>query len=252
MYRYEDKTDAELVELSLDGDANAFEQIVIRCQRLVFAAVREIVSDAFAVEDIAQDTFVFAFVNMNTLRERDKLRPWLAGTARRKALHYVTRRQRFEDIESAEGKTSQNDDPELSFLRHEKSREIRDAVFELPEKLRQAAVMFYFHDMKVADIARSLSVPQGTITRRLHDARAKLKERLRYMNENIKNVNPAVFAAEVRKRLTEIQTYYVEHGFKEDDRFNKMYSDAEEYIKTASDENEQKSALDSRYCNGNI
>ena len=247
MYRYEDKTDAELVELSLDGDADAFEQIVIRCQRLVFAAVREIVSDAFAVEDIAQDTFVFAFVNMNTLRERDKLRPWLAGTARRKALHYVTRRQRYEDIESAEGKSSQDDDPEMSFLRHEKRCEIRDAVFELPEKLRQAAVMFYFHDMKVADIARSLSVPQGTVTRRLHDARAKLKERLRYMNENIKNVNPAVFAAEVRKRLTEIQTYYVENGFKEDDRFNKMYSDAEEYIKTASDENEQKSALADLY-----
>ncbi len=247
MNRYEDCSDEELAELTLDGDADAFEQIVLRCQRLVFAAVRETVSDAFAVEDIAQDTFVYAFVNMNTLRERGKLRSWLVGIAKRKALHYVTRRQRYEDIESAEGKTSQDDDPEMSFLRHEKRCEIRDAVFELPEKLRQAAVMFYFHDMKVADIARSLSVPQGTVTRRLSDARAKLKERLGYMNENVKNTTPAEFAAEVKKRLTEIQTYYVESGSKKDDRFNKMYSDAEEYIKTASDENEQKSALADLY-----
>ncbi len=247
MNRYESMPDAELAELTQNGDADAFEQIVLRCQRLVFAAVREIVSDAFAVEDIAQDTFVFAFLNIDKLRERDKLRPWLTGVARRKALHYVTRRQRFSDIELAEGKTSQDDDPELSFLRHEKNREIRDAVLSLPEKLRQAAVMFYFHDMKVADIAHSLSVPQGTVTRRLCDARAKLKKRLEYMNENIKNANPAEFAAEVKKRLIEIQTYYIESGNKKDDRFNKMYSDAEEYIKTASDEKEKKSALADLY-----
>ncbi len=247
MNRYEDCSDEELAELTQGGDADAFEQIVLRCQRLVFAAVRETVSDAFAVEDIAQDTFVYAFVNMNTLRERGKLRSWLVGIAKRKVLHYVTRRQRYEDIESAEGKSSQDDDPEMSFLRHEKSREIRDAVFGLPEKLRQAAVMFYFHDMKVADIARSLSVPQGTVTRRLSDARAKLKERLGYMNENVKNTTPAEFAAEVKKRLDEIRMYYLENGFKEDDRYKKMYSDTEEYIKTASDENERKSALAELY-----
>ncbi len=247
MNRYKEETDARLVELTMQNDSDAFCEIVLRCQRLVFAAIRDIVPDAFAVEDIAQDTFVFAFINIDKLRERDKLRPWLTGIAKRKALHYVTRRQRFSDIELLEGKTSQDDDPELSFLRHEKNREIRETVLSLPEKLRQVAVMFYFHDMKVADIARSLSIPNGTVARRLHDARTKLKEELNYMNENMKNTIPAEFAAEVKKRLIEIQTYYIESGRKEDDRLREMYRDAEEYIKSVPDEKEQKSALADLY-----
>ncbi len=251
MNRYEDETDARLVMLTLDGDGGAFEQVVLRCQRPVFAAVREIVSDAFAVEDIAQETFIDAYMNLLSLREPDKLRPWLVGIARRKSLRYVTRRRRFEDIESAASFNDPDDDPELSFLRYEKNARVRAEVLSLPDKMRQAAVMFYFHDMSVVDIAKSLGVPRGTVARRLHDARAKLKERLGYMNENIKgnkdNIVPEGFAAEVKKRLLEIQTYYVESGFSKDEKLTKMYDDAEKYIETAPSEHEKKSALADLY-----
>lgn len=248
MNQHENETDSRLVTLTLDGDGSAFEQIVLRCQRSVFAAVREIVSDAFAVEDIAQETFIDAYRNLYSLREPDKLRSWLIGIARRKSLRYVTRKRRFEDIESADTRYDPDGDPELSFLRHEKNAKVRAEVLSLPDKMRQTAVMFYFHDMSVADIAISLGAPRGTVLRRLHDARAKLKERLSYMNENIKNNTvPAGFAAEVQKRLLEIQTYYVESGFSKDEKLSRMYNDAEKYIETAPSEHEKKSALANLY-----
>ena len=247
MNRYENETDVSLVMLTLDGDTDAFGEIVLRCQRLVFAAVRDIVSDAFAVEDIAQDTFVDAFMNLGKLREPEKLRSWLFGIARRKSLRYVTRRQQFYALETAAAELAPDDDPELSFLRHEKNVEVRGAVLTLPDKMRQVAVMFYFHGMSVSDISKSLSVPTGTVTRRLHDARAKLKERLGHMNENVNITVPAGFAEEVKKRLLEMQTYYIEKGFTKDDKLKKMYDDAEKYINAAPSENEKKHALADLY-----
>lgn len=249
MNRYKNEPDMRLVMLTLDGDADAFGEIVLRCQRLVFATVRDIVSDAFAVEDIAQDTFVDAFMNLSKLREPEKLRSWIVGIARRKSLRYVTRRQQFYAIETTADRFAPDDDPELSFLRREENVEVRGAVLTLPDKMRQVAVMFYFHNMSVSDIAKSLSVPTGTVTRRLYDARAKLKERLGHMNENvnINNTVPAGFAEEVKKRLLEMQTYYIEKGFAKDDELKKMYDDAEKYINAAPSENEKKHSLAELY-----
>ena len=248
MNRYENEPDMRLVMLTLDGDTDAFGEIVLRYQRLVFAAVRDVVSDAFAVEDIAQDTFVDAFMNLSKLREPEKLRSWLFGIARRKSLRYVTRRQQFYALETAAAELAPDDDPELSFLRREKNVEVRGAVLTLPDKMRQVAVMFYFHGMSVSDIAKSLAVPTGTVTRRLHDARAKLKERLGHMNENVNNTVPAGFAEEVKKRLLEMQTYYIEKGFTKDEELRKMYDDAEKYINAAPSENEKKHALAELYA----
>ncbi len=247
MTGYEKETDARLVEMARLGDKDAFCEIVERHSGAVFAAAREVISSYHTVEDIAQDTFVDAYLSLGRLSEPSKLRPWLTAIARRKALHYVTRRHYERNIEEAEENDDESADPELSFLRHEKNREVRETVLSLPEKMRQVAVMFYFHDMSVSDISRTLSVPAGSVTRRLHDARTKLKERLGYMNENIKNKVPADFAAEVKTRLAEIETYFVESGGKKDERFNKLLSDAEEYIKTAPDENKKKFALADLY-----
>ncbi len=185
---YKSENDLQLIEQSLKGDCDAFCEIVLRCQRLVFAVVRGIIADGFAVEDIAQDTFLYAFLNLATLREKDRLRPWLAGIARRKALRYVTRRRSFDDIEQIPACSGPDDDPELRFLQYEQSDEIRRAVSSLPDKQRQTAEMFYFRDMSVARIAVSLHVPVGTVTRRLHDARQTLKEKLRYLEEGKEKV----------------------------------------------------------------
>ncbi len=282
---YKSENDLQLIEQSLKGDSDAFCEIVLRCQRLVFAVVRGIISDGFAAEDIAQDTFLYAFLNLATLREKDRLRPWLAGIARRKALRYVTRRRSFDDIEQIFACSGPDDDPELRFLRYERGDEIRRAVSSLPDKQRQTAEMFYFRNMSVARIAVSLHVPVGTVTRRLHDARQTLREKLSSMEEsngnvfnqlgesnlertyymeenkietfrrereNAGNEIPAGFTAEVKKRIKEMQLYYTENGPSIDDRLREMYDDAREYIQTSSSGKQGKSALADLYTFGII
>ena len=61
--------------------------------------------------------------------------------------------------------------------------ELHEAVSRLPEKLRITVILFYFHDMKLKDVAESLKIPPGTVKSRLNKARAILKEDL--ANEDI-------------------------------------------------------------------
>ena len=57
--------------------------------------------------------------------------------------------------------------------------DVRRAVYELPEKYRLPVLMFYFEDMAVADIAKALDLPEGTVISHLHRGRAKLREELK-------------------------------------------------------------------------
>ena len=57
--------------------------------------------------------------------------------------------------------------------------DVRRAVYGLPEKYRLPVILFYFEDMAVADIARVLDLPQGTVISQLHRGRARLREELK-------------------------------------------------------------------------
>ena len=57
--------------------------------------------------------------------------------------------------------------------------DVRQAVYRLPEKYRLPVILFYFEDMAVADIARALDIPEGTVISHLHRGRARLREELK-------------------------------------------------------------------------
>ena len=57
--------------------------------------------------------------------------------------------------------------------------DVRRAVYDLPEKYRLPIILFYFEDMAVADIAKALDLPEGTVISHLHRGRARLREELK-------------------------------------------------------------------------
>jgi RNA polymerase sigma-70 factor (ECF subfamily) len=60
----------------------------------------------------------------------------------------------------------------------ERDRSIRSAVLALPPKYRDAVLLFYFHEMDVAEAAQSLGLPEGTVKARLHRGRELLRAKL--------------------------------------------------------------------------
>src|SRR5205807_6638366 len=75
-------TDAELVAACLAGDREALRRIVDRYQRLLCSLAYSATGSLSESEDLAQEAFVDAWRQLRTLREPEKLRPWLCGILR--------------------------------------------------------------------------------------------------------------------------------------------------------------------------
>ena len=75
-------SDAELVIASRSGDRQAFGQIVERYQRLLCSLAYSATGQLTESEDLAQDAFLDAWRQLGSLREPEKLRPWLCGILR--------------------------------------------------------------------------------------------------------------------------------------------------------------------------
>ena len=79
-------TDVSLVERAQRGDRAAFEEVVRRTSKLIYARLYLEIGDAHRAEDLVQETFLTAFRSLSRLDSPDKLRPWLLRIAQNLAI----------------------------------------------------------------------------------------------------------------------------------------------------------------------
>jgi RNA polymerase sigma factor (sigma-70 family) len=237
--------DTELVCMTLSGDRDAYDELVSRYKNMVYGIAYRIISEHYAAEDIAQDAFVDGYMQLSRLNEPEKFAPWIYGIVKRKALHYITRRRIHADIDDmAEILYADAASPEDEFIQKERSSAVRAAISSLSYKNREVAVMFYFGNLSISEIAKRLSLPQGTVKSRLYEARAKLKGELAYMRETNQGLSPD-FEVAVREKITKLKLYYKESGY--DESYEKLYTDTEQYITTQPESCAKQAALADLY-----
>lgn len=238
-------TDSDLVQMTVSGNHVAYGELVSRYKNMVFRVSYSVVSDHYVAEDIAQDTFVDGFMQLTRLTDPDKFAPWVYGIARRKSLHYITRRRFYSDIdEMAEILYSDTLSPEDAFIKKEKAAAVKAAIKRLTEKNRVVAVRYYFNNETIKEIAQNLSLPVGTVKSRLHEARAKLKGELEHMKESTFDLSPD-FEKIVREKIYDIKKYYNDMGI--DDGWKRLYSETESFISRQPDSDVKQSLLADLY-----
>ena len=212
MEKYEALSDGTLVERTLAGDADAYGQLVVRTKNLVFGVIRRIVSDPYAAEDVAQDSYTDGFLQLSRLEAPEKFAPWICGIAKRKALRHVTRQRKAADVDAlSEVLVTDAATPEEALLAKERTLAIRCAVGRLSKKNREVAVRHYYGGQSVADIAAALSLPVGSVKSRLYEARRKLKGELSYMKEETIHISPD-FERKITEKIRRLQAYYRDGG----------------------------------------
>lgn len=251
MTRYHGRSDAELVALTLRGDNDAYDEIVARWGDLIWRTARRLVGDALA-EDVAQEALIAGYMQLSSLREPDKVAPWLCGIARRQAMRVLSRQRPVEDFDAyTEILPDDADTPEVSLLRRERDGAVRAAIARLPEKSRVTAELFYLHELSIAEIAIRLGVPPGTIKSRLHDAREKLKGELSDMREFTASTPAPDLVSAVREQIDRLNRYYSAHNGSWDG-FDELWRDADRTLSALPVSDETKSLradLDYRnYC----
>ena len=170
-----DKADVEAV---LASDAEAFGGIVQRWQAPLVTLAYRYCRNRGQAEEMAQEAFLRAFRFLNRWKEDAPFKSWLFTVATN-VYRSQMRRNRPPEMPLDLLKTLAVVSSSTSRLETQDTHEaVRRAVTRLPGKYRDAVVLFYFHEMDLAQAASSLGVPEGTLKARLYRGRALLERKL--------------------------------------------------------------------------
>lgn len=186
MTNFTDKKDDTLVELALLGNQQAYEELITRYEHSVKGTAYKVTGNEFSAEDASQDAFVSAWMNLDCLRERDKFGSWVCAIAkncsRSLVTHYrsVTADISLNLLENVDLAESDDTSPEFllaaKFSEHEQDERLHEEVEALSEKIRDTIKLHYFHGLSVEQIAKKLSLPEGTVKWRLSEGRKQLRK----------------------------------------------------------------------------
>jgi RNA polymerase sigma-70 factor (ECF subfamily) len=177
-------SDGELVARCRAGDSAAWNELVERFSRYVYAiCVQAFRLPEHDAEDVFQDVFAKVYEHLGRLRDDDAIRPWIGQLTRRTCIDRLraSRETPTEDIEP------HGADETLSTL--DEALAVHEAMAELPENCREILDRFFAQDESYRTIGEALGLPSGTIASRISRCLEKLKT---LMEETVAEPRPVV------------------------------------------------------------
>jgi RNA polymerase sigma-70 factor (ECF subfamily) len=172
-------SDAELVQRCRTGDSEAWNELVERYSRYVYAiSVRGFRLSEEDAEDVFQDVFTRAFMRLETLRDDSAFRPWIAQLTRRRCLDAVSASGREQPVDEVPADEGSADMQEI-----EEAFAVREAVAGLSDACQDILDRFFARDQSYRTISGELDIPAGTIASRIARCLRKLREELEGRNE---------------------------------------------------------------------
>jgi RNA polymerase sigma factor (sigma-70 family) len=177
----ESLTDARLVARCRGGDEEAWRTLVERFSRYVYA----IATQAFRLpehdaEDVFQEVFARVYERLDTLREDDAVRPWIAQLTRRLCIDRLRSGSREVAADAEELPETPGEDV-LAEL--ENAFDVHEALAGLPENCREILDRFFARDESYRSIGEALQLPAGTIASRISRCLEKLRDVFMGRNE---------------------------------------------------------------------
>jgi RNA polymerase sigma-70 factor (ECF subfamily) len=171
------RSDPALVEACLAGEPAAWNELVERYSRYVFAIATQAFRLAPAdAEDVFQEVFARVFDRLDTLRDPEALRPWMAQLTRRECLDRIRDASREASVEELP------DHSEETLGRIEEAFDVHAALAGLPVECQEVLDRFFSRDESYQTIGRELGVPSGTVASRISRCLARLRESLEGRN----------------------------------------------------------------------
>jgi RNA polymerase sigma-70 factor (ECF subfamily) len=182
--------DAELVRHAKGGDGAAFEALVTRHERRLYALALGILRQPHDAEDVVQGAFLSALENLDGFREEASFRTWLTRIATHAALKVLRKRQGLPtvslDEDAGDADTPPHpqfiadwrDSPEQLVQQRETRRLLEDALAQLDDKYRLVFLLRDVEGLSIAETAAALGLSEANVKVRLLRARLQLREQL--------------------------------------------------------------------------
>lgn len=169
-----------LLARARQGDAAAFEEVVRRYQRRVYAVALRIVRTHDVADDVAQEAFVRAWRSLDRFELGRPFGPWVCRIAGNLALNHVrSPRAREEGLPEGHAEVAASGQGPLEAVLDDEARRVLEvAIAGLPAEQRAVFVLRAIEELSYDEIARALELSPGTVMSRLFRARQRLARAL--------------------------------------------------------------------------
>ncbi len=169
-----EQRDEELLLACRRGDAAAWEALVNRYQRLIYAIPRRAGLDEDAASEVFQEVFTTLFEKLEDIEQPERLHAWLVTTARRKTWRHISRdrftRGSYTDTEEdSDAELNALPDgaplPDESLIQLEEQHRVRAALSDLDERCHNLLTLLFYRDdpPSYAEIALATGTREGSI-----------------------------------------------------------------------------------------
>lgn len=176
-------SEKKIIEKVLSGDANAFEELVLRYEKTVYNLALRMVGDRDDAFDMTQEAFIKAYGSLSSFRGDSKFSVWIYRITTNVCLDFLRSKSRKQQVSltvSDDDEDAQLDipdpkaDPEQQLIKKISMQSVEEGLKTLPDKQRQILVMRELGGMSYAEIGKALSIEEGTVKSRIFRARKRL------------------------------------------------------------------------------
>lgn len=170
--------DQHYINLIIDGDTNAFTVLVNRYKDLVYTLTLRMMKNREEAEEVAQDTFIKAYKSLSKFKGDSKFSTWIYKIAYHTSLDRLKKnRKHFNDVpidEFTEHQIKTIDNALFKLEKEEQSKAIQNCIALLPSEDSFLLTLYYFDDMTLDEIAKTVNLKTNNIKVKIHRSRKKL------------------------------------------------------------------------------
>ena len=179
-------TDEELVARSIRGDADSFNQLILRWERPIFALAYRTIGREEDARDVCQETFLRAFRALPGFRGQAKFSSWLYRIALNLCRDWMRRERRTpiaqapENVDLMELAAAAEPSESIETLveRKDLARAVQRVMARLPEEQRTAIILKEYHGLTFQEIAELVGCPLSTVKTRVYQGLAVVRREL--------------------------------------------------------------------------
>ena len=179
-------TDEELVSLSQKGDADSFNQLILRWERPIYALAYRVIGREEDARDVCQEAFLRAYRALPGFKGEAKFSSWLYRITLNLCRDWIRKQRRApvsqlpEDADLAEIAASSGPSESIEDLaaRRELTAVVEEAMTLLPSEQRTAIILKEYHGMTFQEIADLQGCPLSTVKTRLYQGLSVLRRHL--------------------------------------------------------------------------
>lgn len=173
----------QLIQKSIDGDSEAFNQLVQPYLQVSYTTSYLILNDKQLTEDAIQESLYQTYISLKRFdEEKAQFKTWLNRIVINCSLKVKRKIKIFTEFQPSYMKVNEKS-PEEIMVQNEKYEGLYQSIYKLSSKLKVVIILHYFQELSIQEIALTLEISEGTVKSRLHKARKKLEVILK--NDNL-------------------------------------------------------------------